>query len=307
MLRLLGRRLLVGLVVVLLVATAVFIATRVVSNPEKTFLPIDASPEQRIQIRHNLGLDRSVVYQYLTYLGHLVRLDLGTSYWQPGKSTVSIIMTRLPNTLILNTAAIVIALLIAIPLGIIAALRPGSRLDRSAVTIGLVGLSAPQFWLAFMLVLLFGVKLQWLPTSGFNSPRSIVLPALALALPAAGKITQLTRTSMIDELDRPYMLTAQAKGFGAIYRVVRHGLRNITVPVLTQASFEYARMLAGFTVVVESIFAWPGVGLLIVQALQQQDLILVQAIAVVVAAMIVLLNLITDLLYTRIDPRIEAT
>jgi peptide/nickel transport system permease protein len=307
MLRLLGRRLLVGLVVVLLVATAVFVATRVVSNPEKTFLPIDASPEQRIQIRHNLGLDRSVLYQYLTYLGHLVRLDLGTSYWQPGKSTVSIIMTRLPNTLILNTAAIVIALLIAIPLGIIAALRPGSRLDRSAVTLGLVGLSAPQFWLAFMLVLLFGVKLQWLPTSGFTSPRSIVLPALALALPAAGKITQLTRTSMIDELDRPYMLTAQAKGFGAVYRVVRHGLRNITVPVLTQASFEYARMLAGFTVVVESIFAWPGVGLLIVQALQQQDLILVQAIAVVVAAMIVLLNLITDLLYTRIDPRIEAT
>jgi peptide/nickel transport system permease protein len=307
MLRLLGRRLLVGLVVVLLVATAVFVATRVVSNPEKTFLPIDASPEQRIQIRHNLGLDRSVLYQYLTYLGHLVRLDLGTSYWQPGKSTVSIIMTRLPNTLILNTAAIIIALLIAIPLGIIAALRPGSRLDRSAVTLGLVGLSAPQFWLAFMLVLLFGVKLQWLPTSGFTSPRSIVLPALALALPAAGKITQLTRTSMIDELDRPYMLTAQAKGFGAVYRVVRHGLRNITVPVLTQASFEYARMLAGFTVVVESIFAWPGVGLLIVQALQQQDLILVQAIAVVVAAMIVLLNLITDLLYTRIDPRIEAT
>jgi peptide/nickel transport system permease protein len=307
MLRLLGRRLLVGLVVVLLVATAVFIATRVVSNPEKTFLPIDASPAQRVQIRHNLGLDRSVLYQYLTYLGHLVRLDLGTSYWQPGKSTMSIIMTRLPNTLILNTAAIVIALLIAIPLGIVAALRPGSRLDRSAVTVGLIGLSAPQFWLAFMLVLLFGVKLQWLPTSGFNSASSIVLPALALALPAAGKITQLTRTSMIDELDRPYMLTAQAKGFGAIYRVVRHGLRNITVPVLTQASFEYARMLAGFTVVVESIFAWPGVGLLIVQALQQQDLILVQAIAVVVAAMIVLLNLITDLLYTRIDPRIEAT
>ncbi|MCW2500682.1 MAG: transporter permease [Frankiales bacterium] len=307
MLRLLGRRLLVGIVVVFLVATAVFIATRVVSNPEKTFLPIDASPEQRVQIRSNLGLDRSVFIQYLSYLGDLVRLDLGTSYWQPGKTTVSIIMTRLPNTLLLNSAAIVLALLIAIPLGIIAALRPGSRLDRSAVTVSLIGLSAPQFWLAFMLVLLLGVKLQWFPTSGFTSAQSLLLPALALALPAAGKITQLTRSSMIDEMDRPYMLTAEAKGFGAIYRVVRHGLRNVTVPVLTQASFEYARMLAGFTVVVESIFAWPGVGLLIVQALEQQDLILVQAIAVVVAAMIVLLNTLTDLLYTRIDPRIEAT
>lgn len=307
MLRLLGRRILVGLVVVFLVATAVFIATRVVSDPEQTFLPIDASAEQRVQIRHNLGLDQSVVSQYLGYLGDLLRLDLGTSYWQPGKSTVSIIMTRLPNTLLLNTAAILIALLIAIPLGVIAALRPGSRLDRSAVTISLIGLSAPQFWLAFMLVLLFGVHLQWLPTSGFTSASSLLLPALALALPAAGKITQLTRSSMIDELDRPYMLTAEAKGFGALHRVVRHGLRNITVPVLTQASFEYARMLAGFTVVVESIFAWPGVGLLIVQALEQQDLILVQAIAVFVAALIVLLNTLTDLVYTRIDPRIEAT
>jgi peptide/nickel transport system permease protein len=295
----------VGLLVVLLVATAVFVATRVVTNPQNTFLPVDATPEERLQIIRNLGLDRPLLEQYFDFLLNLVRGDLGDSYWQPGTSTISIIMSRLPATLMLNTVAILLALLIAIPMGVIAALRPGSRLDRSTVMLSLFGLSAPQFWLAFMLVLLFSVTLGWLPTSGFHSPSAIILPALALALPSAGKITQLVRSSMIDELDRPYMLTAESKGMGQLYRVVRHGLRNCLVPILTQSSFEYARMLAGFTVVVESIFAWPGVGLLIVQALDQQDLMLIQAVAIVVATLIVLLNLVTDVLYTYIDPRIE--
>lgn len=305
MVRLIAKRLLVGLFVVLLVATAVFVATRVVTNPQNTFLPVDASPEERRQIIRNLGLDRPLLEQYFEFLLNLVRGDLGDSYWQPGTSTISIIMSRLPATLMLNTVAILVALLIAVPMGVVAALRPGSRLDRATVMLSLFGLSAPQFWLAFMLVLLFSVTLGWLPTTGFQSPEAIVLPALALALPSAGKITQLVRSSMIDELDRPYMLTAESKGMGQLYRVVRHGLRNCLVPILTQSSFEYARMLAGFTVVVESIFAWPGVGLLIVQALDQQDLMLIQAVAIVVATLIVLLNLVTDVLYTFIDPRIE--
>jgi peptide/nickel transport system permease protein len=307
MVRLIAKRLLVGLFVVLLVATAVFVATRVVTNPQNTFLPVDASPEERRQIIRNLGLDRPLLQQYFEFLLNLVRGDLGDSFWQPGTSTISIIMSRLPATLMLNTVAILVALLIAVPMGVVAALRPGSRLDRTTVMLSLFGLSAPQFWLAFMLVLLFSVTLGWLPTTGFQSPTAIVLPALALALPSAGKITQLVRSSMIDELDRPYMLTAESKGMGQLYRVVRHGLRNCLVPILTQSSFEYARMLAGFTVVVESIFAWPGVGLLIVQALDQQDLMLIQAVAIVVATLIVLLNLVTDVLYTFIDPRIEMT
>ena len=305
MLKLVVRRVAIGAVVVFLVATAVFVATRVVTNPENAFLPVDATQEQREQITRNLGLNHSIFVQYLDYLGQLVRFDLGDSYWQPGTSTLSIIWSRLPATLLLNTTAILVAILIAVPLGVIAALRPGSLLDRAAVTTSLFGLSAPQFWLAFMLVLIFSVNLGWFPTGGFNGPSSLVLPSLALALPSAGKVTQLVRSSMIDELDRPYMLTAESKGIGPLSRITRHALRNCAVPVLTQTSFEYARMLAGFTVVVESIFAWPGVGLLIVQALDQQDLILIQAIAIVVATLIVAVNTITDIAYKFIDPRIE--
>ncbi|WP_373069052.1 ABC transporter permease [Gemmatimonas sp.] len=305
MLYFLTKRLLVGLLVIYLVATAVFFITRVVANPELSFLPVDASPEQRDAVRSYLGLDRSLIAQYWEYLTNLVRLDLGESFWQPGKSALSIVLDRLPASLALNTVAIVIALLLAIPMGTIAALKPGSTLDRTTTTVSLLGLSAPQFWLGFMLMLLFGVRLGWFPTSGADERLSIVLPALALALPTAGKIAQMMRSTMIDELGRPYILTAEAKGITALDRVRHHAFRNSLVPVLTQGSFEYARMLAGYTVVVETVFAWPGVGLLTVQALEQQDLMLLQAVVIVVASMVVIVNLATDVLYTRIDPRIE--
>jgi peptide/nickel transport system permease protein len=170
-----------------------------------------------------------------------------------------------------------------------------------------LGLSAPQFWLGFMLVLIFGVHLNWFPTSGDFEAKSIVLPALSLALPTAGKIAQLMRSAMIDELQQPYILTAQSKGMGGMRRIVHHALRHCMVTVLTQSSFEYARMLAGYTVVVEVVFAWPGIGLLTSQALGDQDLVVLQAIVIVTAAMIVIVNLLTDILYTVIDPRIEAT
>jgi peptide/nickel transport system permease protein len=156
-----------------------------------------------------------------------------------------------------------------------------------------------------MLILIFGVKLGWFPTSGDKGATAVVLPALALALPTAGKITQMMRSGMLDEMDQSYMLTADAKGLSLWYRITHHAFRNTMVPVLTQSSFEYARMIAGFTVVVETVFAWPGIGLLMIQALQQQDLVLVQAIVVVVAVIIVVLNIVTDVLYKLVDPRIE--
>lgn len=299
------RRMAIGLVVIFLVSTAVFLVTRVVTSPEKAYLPIDASVEQREAVRADLGLDKPIGEQYGTFLGDLARGDLGDSYWQPGKSTLTLVLDRLPSTLLLNSVAIVLALLIAVPLGIIAALKAGSAVDRVATTVSLLGLSAPQFWLGFLLILLFGVNLQWFPTSGADRPASIVLPALALALPTAGKIAQMMRSTMIDELGRPYMLTAESKGMGQTYRVVRHALRNCTVPVLTQGAFEYARMLAGFTVVVETVFAWPGVGSMTVNALEQQDLMLLQAIVIVIATLIVLVNVVTDILYSVVDPRIE--
>ena len=300
-----AKRLAIGVLVILLVATAVFFITRVISNPALAFLPIEASQEQRDAVLHYLGLDQSLWSQYLHFLNQLVHMDLGTSYWQQGKPAADIVFNRLPKTLYLDVIAIVVAVLIAVPLGIVAALRPGSKLDKGTTTASLIGLSIPEFWLGFMLVLIFGVKLHWFPTSGAREISSVVLPALALALPTSGKITQMMRSSMIDELDQPYMLTAESKGMTATYRITRHALRNCIVPVFTQSSFEFARMLAGYTVVVEVVFAWPGVGQLIVQALQNQDLVLLQAIVIILSALIVMVNLVTDVMYSVIDPRIE--
>lgn len=299
------KRLVVGAIVVLLVSTAVFFITRIIANPETAFLPIDASDAQRASVRSYLGLDQSLVSQFGHFIGRLLRGDLGDSYWQPGKSAISIVLDRLPATLALNVVAMVVALAFALPMGILAAIKPGSALDRVVTTITLLGLSAPQFWIGYMLILIFGVHLQWFPTSGANELLSITLPALALALPTAGKIAQMMRSTAIDEFDRAYMTTAQSKGLSRTYRITHHAFRNSLVPVLTQSSFEFARMLAGFTVVVETVFAWPGIGQLTVQALEQQDLMLLQAIVIVVAVMIVIVNLVTDMLYTVIDPRIE--
>lgn len=301
------RRILTGILVVLLVSSLVFVITRVVANPELAFLPIDASDAQRASVRAYLGLDRSLFSQYVTFIGNLIRGDLGESFWQPGKSAMSIVLQRLPLTLALDSMAMVIALTIALPLGIISALKPGSWLDRGVVSLSLLGLSAPQFWLGFMLVMFFGVRLGWLPTSGADQLSSIVLPSLALALPTAGKITQMMRSAMLDELERPYMLAVESKGIGLMDRLLRHSMRNVSVTVLTQSSFEFVRMLAGFTLVVESVFAWPGIGRLTVQALEQEDLMLLQAIVVVVATLTVLVNLLTDVLYSVIDPRIRVS
>jgi peptide/nickel transport system permease protein len=300
------KRLLQGVLVMVLVASAVFLITRVVTDPALAFLPLNASKEQRIDTLAYLGLNKPLLSQYWSYLGQLAHLNLGNSFFLQGESALRIVWSHVPATLLLDTVAIVVALLIAMPLGVVAALRPGSRLDRTTTTVSLLGLSAPQFWLGFMLVLIFGVHLKWFPTSGDLGATSIVLPALALALPTAGKIAQLMRSAMIDELDQPYILTARSKGMGGFHRVFHHALRHCMVTVMTQASFEYARMLAGYTVVVEVVFAWPGLGLLTVQALDDQDLVVLQAIVIVTAALIVLVNLVTDIMYAVIDPRIEA-
>ena len=195
--RFLLKRAIAGAIVIILVSSAVFFITRVVTNPELAFLPIDANDAQRAAVRGYLGLDDPLLTQYLRFMGKLFQGDFGESYWQPGKAAIDVVLDRLPATIILNTLAMLVALAIAVPVGIIAALRPGSKLDRSMVTVSLLGLSAPQFWLGFMLILIFGVKLGWFPTSGADELTSVVLPALALALPTAGKIAQMMRSSML--------------------------------------------------------------------------------------------------------------
>jgi peptide/nickel transport system permease protein len=302
--RFIVRRLLQGALVVFLVTVVVFVTTRLVGDPVDVLLPFEATPEQRADFEHQLGLDRSIPAQFVSYVGHLARGDLGTSLWQR-RPAVDIVLEALPRTLELVLAAIALAVLLAIPLGVLAALRPGRALDRVAVVLSLAGLSIPQFWLALLLILVFAVRIRLFPTAGMGGPEHLVLPMLALAFPALGRIAMIVRSSMIDELNQQYVKTADAKGLPRRRIVGVHALRNASIPALTLTGWELIRALAGYSVVVETVFAWPGVGLLANQALDQQDLILLQAIVFVVAVMVVLVNVAVDILYKAVDPRIK--
>jgi len=298
------RRIAQGFLVIFGVTVMVFVFTRMVGDPVKVMLPLEASPQERTAFKHQLGLDRSIPVQFASYVGDLARGDLGTSLWQR-RPAIDIVLEALPRTLELVLAAIALAVLLAIPLGVLAALRPGRTLDRVAVVLSLAGLSIPQFWLALLLILVLAVRIRLFPTAGMGGPEHLVLPMLALALPALGRIAMIVRSSMIDELNQQYVKTADAKGLPRRRIVGVHALRNASIPALTLTGWELIRALAGYSVVVETVFAWPGVGLLANQALDQQDLILLQAIVFVVALMVVLVNVAIDILYKAVDPRIK--
>jgi peptide/nickel transport system permease protein len=298
------RRLWHGLIVVLGVTVIVFVVTRMVGDPVRVMLPLEATPEQRAAFEKQLGFDRSIPVQFLDFMGDFATLDFGESLWQH-RPAMEIVLERLPLTLQLTGVAIGLAILLAIPLGILAALRPGSIADRITVVISLLGLSVPQFWLGLLLIVLFAVQLKWLPTSGATSPAHIILPAVTLALPALTRLVMVVRSSMIDELNQQYVKTATAKGMPFIRVVGLHAMRNAAVPVLTLAGWEVIRALAGYTVVVETVFAWPGLGLTAIQAIERQDLILLQAIVFSIAIMVVVINIAIDVVHKGIDPRVK--
>jgi peptide/nickel transport system permease protein len=218
---------------------------------------------------------------------------------------MGIVFEKLPLTLWLAFLGIGLAFVLSIPLGIIAALRPGGISDRSTVFVSLIGLSVPQFWLGLLLIVVFAVQLRWLPTSGIATPAHAILPAVTMALPALARMVMIVRSSMIDELNQQYVKTGFAKGL-PFYRVVGiHALRNASLPVVTLGGWELIRAVAGYSVVVETVFAWPGIGLTAIQAIEREDLILLQAIVFTVAITVVLINILMDVLYTLIDPRLK--
>jgi peptide/nickel transport system permease protein len=298
------RRILHGAIVVLGVVLVVFVATRLIGDPVSAMLPIDASDEQRDALARELGLDKPIAAQFGDYLRQLARLDFGESLWQ-NRPAMTIVLERLPATLELVFVGVAAACLLGVPLGAIAAMRPGGLSDRITVVLSLLGLSIPQFWLGLILIIVFGVKLGWLPTSGSSTPIHLVLPALTLALPAAGRLAMVARSTAIDELNRPYIKVAVANGLPMRRIVGLHVGRNAAIPVLTLAGWELIRSLAGYSVVVESVFAWPGMGLLAMQAIDRQDLILLEAVVFTAALMIVTINIVMDVTYKLIDPRIK--
>src|SRR5215470_14770169 len=299
-----AKRLYYGLYVVIGVTVVVFVVTRVIGDPVSAMLPMESSAEQRALFAQQLGLDRPLYVQFVDFLVNVARFDLGESLWQH-RPVTQIVFERLPMTLYLVGVGMALAIALAIPLGILAALKPGGIVDRITVVTSLVGLSVPQFWLGLLLIIVFAVDLRWLPTSGSGDLRYLVLPAITLALPALTRMVMVVRSSMMDELNAQYIKVATAKGLPFRRVVGVHALRNITVPLMTLAGWEVIRALAGYSVVVETVFAWPGLGLAAMQAIERQDLILLQGIVFYVAVMVVIINIGLDVAQKVVDPRVK--
>jgi peptide/nickel transport system permease protein len=298
------RRLYHGIYVVLGVTIVVFVVTRVIGDPVSAMLPMETSAAQRAAFAQQLGLDRPLYIQFIDFLADLAHLNLGESLWQH-RPVTQIVFEKLPITLYLVAAAMALAIALSIPLGIVAALKPGRMVDRITVVLSLIGLSVPQFWLGLLLILLFAVELRWLPTSGSGDVAHLILPALTLAVPAMTRILMVVRSSMMDELNTQHIKVAIAKGLPFRRVIGVHALRNIAIPVMTLAGWETVRALAGYSVVVEAVFAWPGLGLAAVQAIERQDLILLQGIVFYVAVMVVIINIGLDIAQKLVDPRVK--
>jgi peptide/nickel transport system permease protein len=303
--RYLAKRLPQGLVVIFGVTVFVFVVTRVVGDPVKFMLPLSATEEQRAATRHAMGLDRSLLAQFWSFLGDVVRLDFGTSTYVRGRPALSVVFDYLPRTLQLVAAGMALAMILSIPLGLLASRKPGGVLDRALTSLSLVGLSMPQFFLGSLMVIAFTVKLHWFQTGVGPLSQHLVLPAICLALPAVGRLAMLVRSSMIDELNAHYVKVLRAKGMPTSRILAVHALRNAGIPYVTLAGWEIIRALAGFTVVVETVFAWPGIGFMAREAIAQQDFYLIQAIVFVVAVMVVVLNILIDISYKLLDPRVK--
>lgn len=300
------RRLLQGLLVVFGVTLAVFLATRVFGDPVTLMLPITASAEQRAIFSAQIGLDQPLPIQFVGFVRDMLTLDFGQSIWQR-RPAIDVVLERLPNSALLIGCALTLAIILAIPLGALSALRPGSIFDRITMSFGLIGLATPQFFFALLLIFFFAVKLRWLPTSGTGSPAHMVLPVLALAMTPFARFAMMVRSTMIDELNQQYVRAARARGIPPSRVLRHHALRNVLVPFITLAGWELIVALSGYTVVVETVFSWPGLGLTAVQAIQRGDLFLMQAIVFSIALLIVCINLTVDIIAKFIDPRIELT
>jgi len=288
-----------------LVVTFAFVVLRLSGDPAMLILNVDAPAEAIAAFRHAWGLDRPIWVQYLEYIRHVAMGEFGQSM-RDGRPAASLVWERVPATLALTLPALLIKVGVGIPAGVFAALRRGSWIDRLVMAAAVAGFTVPSFVLGLMLVLVFAVKLGWLPSGGQDSWLSPVLPVITLGVGGAAILARFTRSAMIEVLGQPYILMASAKGV-PWHRVVRgHALPNAAIPTVTIVGFMVGSLLAG-AVVVESVFSWPGVGRLLVVAVSNRDLAVVQTILLLVALTMVSANLIVDLLYGLLDPRLRST
>ena len=298
------RRVLLTVPVLIGVATLVFSLIHLVpGDPALAMLGESASPQDIAVLRDKLGLDRPLIVQYGTFMRNAVVGDLGTSL-RTSQPVSTLIAERMPATFELAAAAMVVALVIAIPLGVVAAARAGTLTDHAATTLALVGISMPNFWLGPLLAIVFSVTLGWFPVSGRGTLANLVLPAITLGAPLAAVLARMTRASVIEELRELYVLAARARGLSRTRAVVRHAFRNSLIPIVTVLGLQLGSVLTG-AVITETIFAWPGVGRLLVQSIGSRDYPAVQGCVLLIAFTYVTTNLLVDVAYGLLDPRIR--
>lgn len=297
------RRLLYSAFVLLGVSLLVFVLVRLAGDPTALMVPLDATDEDVERLRVALGFDRPLPVQYLDFLAGALRGDLGTSirHQQPA---LGMVLARFPATLQLLGASLLVAVGVALPLGILSALRPDSWIDRIGVTLALMGQALPNFLLGIVLIMLFSVELGWLPSSGRGGVAHLVLPAITLGTAAAAFLNRLLRSSLLEVLASDYVRTARAKGRSRSGTVFHHALRNASIPVLTVLGLQVIQLFGG-AIVTETVFAYPGAGLLLVQSLGNLDFPIVQAFVLVVAVAVALVNVAIDVAYGLVDPRIR--
>jgi ABC-type dipeptide/oligopeptide/nickel transport system permease component len=303
-LRYLLRRIVLTIPVLLGVATLVFSLIHLVpGDPAQAMLGEGASQKDVIELRARLGLDRPLLEQYGGFLKGVVRGDLGSSF-RTGQPVTSSILERVPATVELALAAMLVALVVALPLGIIAAVKHGTATDHATMTIALAGISIPNFWLGPMLAIVFSIQLGWLPVSGRGGLASLVLPAISLGAALSAILARMTRASLLEELRELYVRAARARGVSRGRAILAHAMRNSLIPLVTILGLQFGAVLTG-AVITETIFAWPGIGRLLIQSISFRDYPLVQGCILLIAVTYVSVNLITDLLYGVLDPRIR--
>lgn len=301
--RYIGRRLLQVVPTLLIIVTAVFLMLYVAGDPVVLMLGDEATPEQIARLREALGLNEPLHVQYGTYLANVLQGDFGTSY-RYGLDALPIVLERLPATLMLAASSLVFAVVISVPLGIWSAVHRGGRLDAAISGLSVLAKAMPNFWLGIMLILLFAVTLNWLPVSGTGSWGHLVLPTIALGTGVSAEITRLVRSSMLDVLGQDFIRTARGKGLSNRVVLYRHALRNVFVPVSSITLLQFTGLLNG-ALVTEAVFAWPGMGQLLVSSITQRDMAIVQAAVFTVAVMVIVVNLATDVAFKLADRRIQ--
>ncbi|MDR0841561.1 MAG: ABC transporter permease [Christensenellaceae bacterium] len=300
------KRLLMLIPVLLCVAFVIFAIMNVADgDPVYSVASADATPEELDALRKEMGLDGSLLTRYFRYIGKMLKGDLGTSYVSK-RDVMKTYMERLPNTLKLASLTMLIAVGMSIPLGIIAAVHQNSLKDTASMVLALLGLSMPNFWLGLLLIIVFSLGLGWFPSGGYTAGlKSLVLPAFTIGAGLAALMTRTTRASMLDVIRQDYLLMARAKGVSERKVIRKHALKNALIPIITVFGVQFSNVLGG-SVLAETVFSWPGVGRLVVDAIDQRDIPTVTGALVMTTMLVSIVNLVVDIIYAYVDPRIKA-